>query len=160
MRPALALRFARRELRGGLKGFRVFLGCLTLGVAAIAGVGSLSTAILEGIRDNGRVILGGDVDLRLSHRPASETERAWLDAGATIAEALEMRSMARAADTKERALVELKAVDGRYPAGRLLRQRQRRRNAVHLCLGFWRWQHGQQRCAVLHLHIRGAVRGR
>ena len=115
MRPALALRFARRELRGGLKGFRVFLGCLTLGVAAIAGVGSLSTAILEGIRDNGRVILGGDVDLRLSHRPASATERTWLDARATISEALEMRSMARAADTKERALVELKAVDGRYP---------------------------------------------
>ena len=115
MRPALALRFARRELRGGLKGFRVFLGCLTLGVAAIAGVGSLSTAILEGIRDNGRVILGGDVDLRLSHRPASGTERAWLDARATISEVLEMRSMARAAGAKQRALVELKAVDGRYP---------------------------------------------
>ena len=37
---ALAIRFARRELRSGLSGFRIFLAALTLGVAAIAGVGS------------------------------------------------------------------------------------------------------------------------
>ena len=46
---ALALRLARRELRGGLKGFRVFLACLTLGVAAIAGVGSVSQAVITGL---------------------------------------------------------------------------------------------------------------
>ena len=39
-RLALAWRLARRELRGGIKGFRVFLACLTLGVAAIAAVAS------------------------------------------------------------------------------------------------------------------------
>ena len=32
----LAWRLARRELRGGVAGFRVFLACLTLGVAAIS----------------------------------------------------------------------------------------------------------------------------
>ncbi len=32
----IASRFAMRELRGGLRGFRVFLACLALGVAAIA----------------------------------------------------------------------------------------------------------------------------
>ena len=32
-----AIRFARRDLRGGLKGFRIFLASLALGVAAIAG---------------------------------------------------------------------------------------------------------------------------
>ena len=31
----LALRLALRELRGGLRGFRIFLACLALGVAAI-----------------------------------------------------------------------------------------------------------------------------
>ena len=41
----LALRLARRELRGGVRGFRVFLGCLALGVAAIATVGALSSSI-------------------------------------------------------------------------------------------------------------------
>ncbi len=33
---ALAWRLAGRELRGGLKGFRIFLACLALGVATIA----------------------------------------------------------------------------------------------------------------------------
>ena len=32
-------RLAMRELRGGLRGFRIFLACLVLGVAAIAAVG-------------------------------------------------------------------------------------------------------------------------
>jgi putative ABC transport system permease protein len=35
----LAVRLMRRELRGGLRGFRIFLACLALGVAVIAGVG-------------------------------------------------------------------------------------------------------------------------
>ena len=35
----IAWRIAQRELRGGLKGFRIFLACLALGVAAIAAVG-------------------------------------------------------------------------------------------------------------------------
>src|SRR5712691_9384508 len=34
-----ALRLARRELRGGIGGFRVFLACLVLGVGAIAATG-------------------------------------------------------------------------------------------------------------------------
>jgi len=38
---ALAWRLALREMRHGLHGFRVFLACLTLGVFAIAAVGSL-----------------------------------------------------------------------------------------------------------------------
>ena len=38
----LAFRFARRELRGGLAGFGIFLACIALGVAAIAGVGSVA----------------------------------------------------------------------------------------------------------------------
>ena len=45
---ALALRFAARELRGGVKGFRVMLACLTLGVAAIAAIGSFSAAVNQG----------------------------------------------------------------------------------------------------------------
>ena len=33
---ALAARLARRELRAGARGFRIFIACLALGVAAIA----------------------------------------------------------------------------------------------------------------------------
>ena len=46
--PKLAWAIARRELRGGLRGFWVFLACLTLGVAAIAGVGTVRAAIQAG----------------------------------------------------------------------------------------------------------------
>jgi putative ABC transport system permease protein len=58
---SLAARLARRELRGGLAGFRIFFACLVLGVAAIAGVGSLADAMLAGMASQGSVLLGGDV---------------------------------------------------------------------------------------------------
>src|SRR5579872_5886899 len=66
----LALRFARRELRGGFAGFRIFFLCLLLGSAAIAGVESLSDSFLTGLQDQGQVLLGGDVSVNLVHRPA------------------------------------------------------------------------------------------
>ena len=75
---SLALTYARREMRGGLKGFRIFLACLAMGVAAIAGVGSVSTAIVEGLHQDARVLLGADVDLRLTHIRATQEEYAWL----------------------------------------------------------------------------------
>ena len=67
----LALRLALRELRAGLTGFRIFLACLALGVAAIAGVGTLSEAFVGGLKDDSRNLLGGDIDLRLLHRKAT-----------------------------------------------------------------------------------------
>ena len=66
----LAFRIALREMRTGLRGFRVFIACLALGVGAIAGVGSLSEAIKAGLERDARRLLGGDVALRLLHRPA------------------------------------------------------------------------------------------
>ena len=48
MSIALAFRLTKRELRGGLRGFRIFLACLTLGVAAIAAVGMVRAAIAGG----------------------------------------------------------------------------------------------------------------
>lgn len=114
----LSVRLARRELRGGLAGFRIFLACLFLGVAAIAGVGSLSQAMLEGVRGDARALLGGEVDVRLIHRPAGAGQLAWLQAhSARLSRTTELRAMARARPDSggERTLVELKAVDGAYP---------------------------------------------
>lgn len=117
--PRLALRLALCELRGGLKGFRVFLACLTLGVAAIATVGSLSAAVDGALRGDARGLLGGDVDLTLSHREASPSEYRALTTAGTLSRTVDLRAMARAAEAGEgtgrRLLVELKAVDERYP---------------------------------------------
>ena len=64
------LRFALRELRGGLHGFRIFVACIALGVMAIAGVGSFSRSLTDGLAREGRVILGGDLSFSLIHREA------------------------------------------------------------------------------------------
>ncbi|MFN9357973.1 MAG: hypothetical protein ACK6A4_14335, partial [Alphaproteobacteria bacterium] len=74
----LAFTLARRELRQGLSGFRIFLACLVLGVASIATVGSLSAALLEGLAVEGQRLLGGDVELRLVHREMTDEELKWL----------------------------------------------------------------------------------
>ncbi len=119
----LAWRIARRELRGGVQGFRIFLACLALGVGAIAAVGSLAAGMRAGIALDGRALLGGDVEFRLIHRPATASERVWLDGRGVVSETLQMRAMAYAVpnaaaaapESSARALVELKAVDRRYP---------------------------------------------
>ncbi len=113
-RLALAWRLARRELRGGLSGFRVFLASLAVGVAAIAAVGTLSAAVINGLQADARAMLGGDVEVQLSQRSPEAAEARWLrEQAAQVSEVIEMRSMARAGNA--RSLVELKAVDGAYP---------------------------------------------
>jgi len=52
----LALRLARRELRGGVRGLWIVLLCLALGVAVIAGVGTLRAATDRGLAEDGRRI--------------------------------------------------------------------------------------------------------
>lgn len=111
----LALRFARRELRGGLRGFRLFLACLTLGVMAIAAVESLAAALAGGLAREGQVLLGGDIEARLIHRPARADEAAALAALGTRSQTAELRAMASDAAGDAHSLVTLKAVDGAYP---------------------------------------------
>ena len=110
----LAARFALRELRGGLRGFYVFIACIALGVAAIAGVGSLAGSLADGLAREGRVILGGDISFTLIHREADESEQRFLDGLGDLAVNATMRAMARTADGRA-TLVEAKAVDAAYP---------------------------------------------
>ncbi|MDD9719067.1 FtsX-like permease family protein [Sulfitobacter sp. PR48] len=114
MSLALAARFARREMRGGLRGFRLFLACLALGVAAIAAVGSVRAAIEAGLAREGAALLGGAAELDFTYRFASPEERAWMAARATaVSEIVEFRSMAVVGD--DRALTQIKGVDDLYP---------------------------------------------
>ena len=112
---ALALRFALREMRGGLTGFYIFLGCIALGVAAIGGVNSVARSIADGLAVEGQAILGGDVSFLLNQREVNEQERAFLSAQGTVSENITMRSMVRLQDGSDQALVEVKAVDSAYP---------------------------------------------
>ncbi|NEX45992.1 ABC transporter permease [Pseudotabrizicola algicola] len=111
---SLAWRLARRELRGGLRGFRIFLACLALGVMAIASVGMVRAAIEAGLRDQGAVLLGGDAQMEFTYRFADATERAYMEGIATaVSEVVDFRSMATR--DEETALTQIKAVDAAYP---------------------------------------------
>ncbi|MGV8955049.1 MAG: ABC transporter permease [Cypionkella sp.] len=110
----LAWAIARRELRGGLRGFWVFLACLALGVAAIAGVGMVRSAIQAGLTEQGAVLLGGDAQAEFAYRFATPEERAYLDSIATkVSEVVSFRSMVNAGDAH--VLSQVKAVDDAYP---------------------------------------------
>ena len=113
-----AATIAKRELRGGLRGFRIFLLCLLLGVAAIAGIGTVRSAIDAGLTSEAAALLGGDAEIHFTHRKASDAELAWINAtSVNSSEILTFRSMvqARADSSPELGLSQVKAVDTAYP---------------------------------------------
>lgn len=115
----LAARIARREARGGLGALRLLFVCVLLGVLAIAAVGSLASAITAGMAGQGQVILGGDVEARLSQRrPTAAKTTALGSFGGTLSDGVRMRAMVRGetgAAAGRELLIELKAVDGKWP---------------------------------------------
>ena len=115
---ALAWRIARRELRGGIRGFRVFLLCLILGTGAIAALGTVRNAIEQALDAQGSVLLGGDAQLEFTYRFPTAEERDWVEARADrVSEIVDFRSMAvvGAGAEAERALTQVKGVDDAYP---------------------------------------------
>src|SRR5947209_5041555 len=112
-RLPLLLRLALRDLRGGIRGFGIFIGCIFLGVWAITAVSALSHSLQDGLAREGRTILGGDVSFARSHAPLADDERAFLEAQGSLSCVAIMRAMARHND--ETGLVEIKAVDATYP---------------------------------------------
>src|SRR4051812_10461503 len=89
---------------------------MTLGIAAIAGVGSLGEAFLTGLSEQGRTLLGGDVRVQRLYQPATEGERSFMGGFGAVTETASLRSMAtNARDPGRRTLIELKSVDAAYP---------------------------------------------
>ena len=110
----LAFRLAARELRSGVRGFRIFLACLALGVAAIAAAGSTAEAFRQGLASQAREILGGDLSLSIENRDFTPKERAAIDRLGPTTYAAVARAMAQA-PSGDRRLVNLRGVDGRFP---------------------------------------------
>ncbi len=114
----IARRFAARELRGGLRGFRVFLACLALGVAAIAAVGTVRAGIEAGLAKEGAALLGGDAEAEFTYRFARAEELAFLnDIAETVSKTVDFRSMivVDGPNGTERSLTQVRAVDNAYP---------------------------------------------
>ena len=110
----LAARLAGRELRGGVRGFRIFLACLALGVAAIAAAGSTAQAFRVGLASQARQILGGDLSVSVTLRQFTPAERAIFARFGTVDYSASVKAMAQSA-SGERRLVELRGVSGPYP---------------------------------------------
>ena len=110
----LSLRFALRELRGGVRGFRIFLACLALGVAAIAAASSTAEAFRQGLSSQAREILGGDLAVSIRQRSFSLAERAAFARSGRVVYAAAARAMAQAA-SGDRRLVEIRGVSAGYP---------------------------------------------
>ena len=114
MRLPLSLRFAARELRSGVRGFRVFLACLALGVAAIAAAGSTAEAFRQGLASQAAQILGGDLAVGVEQREFAPKERTALEKLGPVSYAVASRAMAQAPSGARR-LVELRGVSEGYP---------------------------------------------
>ncbi|MBN9290837.1 MAG: ABC transporter permease, partial [Hyphomicrobium denitrificans] len=109
------LKLGVRELRGGLKGFRIFIVCLALGVMVIAAVGALADALRAGLASQGETILGGDITFARMHIRTTPEERSNFQNLGRVSETSTLRTMARRLDGSDQALAELKAVDAAYP---------------------------------------------
>ena len=112
---ALAVRFARRDFQGRSGGFWLLVAGLAFAITAFALVGSIADAVLDGVRGGARQAVGGDLALRLFHRPASSEEKTHLKTLGKVSEIAELRPLVQRSDGSRPTLVELKAVDPTYP---------------------------------------------
>ncbi len=113
MQLTLPFRLALREWRGGTRGFRIFLGCLILGVAVMATVLSLGSAIRYTMAKESRTLLGGDVEIYQSNSALTDEQSQFITQYGTPSLTMEMRAMAHYKEANT--LVELKAIDDHYP---------------------------------------------
>jgi putative ABC transport system permease protein len=111
---------ARRDLHLGFRGLRLLFLCLFLGVATLAAIGSLTSAITQELRDRGRLILGGDIEIGMTQREAGLGDIEAFRQLGTFSQTIRMRAMAQRVgqgrgDAPPAILTELKGVDAAYP---------------------------------------------
>ncbi len=115
----MAARLAARDMRGGVRALWLLVAGVFIGTAAVALVGTASHGISESAHRGALETVGGDLSLRLYHRPPSETELAIINREGDISVTAELRPMARAVINGQASgtpvLVELKGVDRAYP---------------------------------------------
>jgi putative ABC transport system permease protein len=112
---ALGWRLALRDLRGGTRGLLIVLLCLSVGVAAIAGIGSLRAALNQGIAESSRSILGGDLELSTGIGPFPPAVTTWfVQRGARVSQTVDTRSIL-IAPSGRRLLAAARAVSPGWP---------------------------------------------
>ncbi|MEY4271079.1 MAG: hypothetical protein RLZZ58_2295 [Pseudomonadota bacterium] len=115
MTLATLWRLARRDLSARIRGLRLLAVCLFLGVATLAAIGSLTRGITEELENRGQTVLGGDLQIAIAQRVASDAELAAFAREGALSQTVRLRAMAVSGDGARNVLAELKAVDAAYP---------------------------------------------
>ncbi len=110
-----AISLAHRESREGMKGFRVFALALFLGITAIAAIGSMSAAFVEGLENEKRRLLGGDVEITAINAELNENALNFLTGHGEVSKTVDAQLMAYSRDENTRSVIQLKGVDSAYP---------------------------------------------
>ena len=117
MRIPFALRHALREGRSSVRRLGIYMGTITLGVAALVAINGYRSNAERSIEREARSLLGGDVRLS-SGRPFTEPVEAIIDStvagGARLSRVTGTITMALAGNLRTR-LVQVRAIDGDYP---------------------------------------------
>ena len=105
----------RRESRGSRARLVFFTGCLSVGVAAVVGVGALVGAVEGGLQAETRELLAADLKVS-ARRPLPDDLDEFLgERPFRRSNVLELAAMALHAEAEASRLVELKVVDELYP---------------------------------------------
>jgi putative ABC transport system permease protein len=117
MNIRFALRLAWRESRASVRRLAMYMGAITLGVAALVAINSFRAGIAESIAAESRTLLGGDIRLS-SGRPFPDSVNAVIAAaaaaGARRAHVTATLSVALAPNGNAR-LVQVRAVTAGFP---------------------------------------------
>ena len=111
----LPLRFALREMRGGLRGFYVFIACIALGVHGDRRRRLAGRSLADGLAREGQVILGGDLVVHADPARGRRRPSALSCKSHGTVSARRRCAPWRAPADGQATLVEIKAVDGAYP---------------------------------------------
>jgi len=106
-------RLAWLDLRGSVRHLWILLACLALGVATVATVGAVGASLQAALMHDAPVLLGGDIEARLTLRPADNAERALFRELGRVSEVIDLVALARNGSASTLAAV--RAVDSAYP---------------------------------------------
>lgn len=118
MRLPFALRMAWRESRGSRRRLTLYLGAVSLGVAALVAINSFSANVTASIHAQARTLLGADLELR-SRSPFPPPVDSLLDslrhAGLPTARVTSFASMVLATMSGRTRLLDVRAVQPGFP---------------------------------------------
>lgn len=110
---AAVLRIAWKEFAGSLARFRIFLACLGVGAFAIAASGSVTASFREGVTNEARMLLGGDIGFSGAQRMARPEELAFMETLGDVSQTATLRIMAQSGENRRQA--DLRVVDEAFP---------------------------------------------